>query len=39
LRVARGYGVPPITLTPPDRPTALMGTESNAQMNEGDNDV
>ena len=39
LRVACEYGVPPTTPTVPGGPTALMWTESNAQMNKGDNDV
>jgi hypothetical protein len=39
LTVARGHDVPPTAPTAPDGPTALMWTESNAKVNEGDDDV
>jgi DNA-binding MurR/RpiR family transcriptional regulator len=39
LTVVCGHEVPPTAPTVPDGPTALMWTESNAQMNKGDNDV
>jgi len=39
LTVARGHDVPLTTPTAPDEPTALMWTESNAKINEGDDDV
>ena len=39
LTVARGHDVSPTAPTLPDGSTALMGTEGNAKMSKGDNDV